>query len=524
VGESSAPGYALVVFACEGVEARVPTGSTLLDAARSAGVALDAPCGGMGACRGCRVTASGELSEPSKDELHHLSEEELARGVRLACRTQVRGDARVETPGVVFEDGTRLAAPAVGTGPFGVAVDIGTTTIVASLVDMGTGDEVAQVSRLNPQQPFGADVMSRIAASAGGGEAGLTAVLRAEIGAMLGELAPLAATGAIEEIAVAGNTVMLHFLAGADVGGLAAAPYEPEFIEARDVSAESLGLEAAGEATARLMPSISGFVGSDIVAGLVAVRVTEREAPTLLVDVGTNGEIVLSGPEGLVACSTAAGPAFEAAGIECGMRAGPGAIERVEVEGGQLRWKTVAGAAAMGICGSGLVDLVAALVREGSIDATGRMHTDADGGLSTELTEVEGVVRLELAPGVYLTQKDVRALQLAKGALTAGIDSLLAETAIAGDELREVLVAGAFGSHLDPEALVVLGIIPPSWAERVVFVGNAAKEGAARYLTDAADRAYAERIAGSTRTLDLATLPGFQERFMAATAFPESAG
>jgi uncharacterized 2Fe-2S/4Fe-4S cluster protein (DUF4445 family) len=506
---------ARVRFEPTGVEADVDTGSSVWHAARTADVVVDVPCGGAGLCRGCRVTVEGDVSQPDEHERAALSAEEIRSGVRLACRAVVQGDARVTV--------RRSPSPQTLTPPpdvsrleldrTGLAVDVGTTTLRAALVDTATGDIESVVVAPNPQASFGGDVMSRIARA----QHGELERMRSAAAEALGRLAVALQVDSFARAAVVGNPTMLHILLGEDPSGMGTAPYRAVFLEERDVDGVDIGLP---EGQVTLLPAIGPFVGADTVAGLLAARMRARHGATLYVDVGTNGEIVLGTPDGgLHATSAAAGPAFEGAGIECGMQAVTGAIERVRVESGQLELSVIGETPARGICGSGLADLVAVLLEEGLLAPTGELR-DVAGPLGERLFEADGVRALRVQGDVWLTQRDVRQVQLAKGALASAVELLVESAGIDDEDIEEVLIAGGFGTHLDPGSLVALGLIPPKWRERTVYIGEAALNGAARWLSDPQAASEAREIAKEGTVLELAGDPRFQERFLAALAFP----
>ncbi len=529
-----------VRFEPHGAVVRVVSGTTAHAASIAAGVAMDAPCGGLGRCGRCVVRVQGEVSPPTVDEVELLGTPQVARGLRLGCRVRLLGNAVVAlaAPGsirVVGEGvsaGFEVEAPwergieAVEGRPYllGAVIDIGTTTIVAALVDLDNGDELTRGGALNVQYPWGADVMTRITMAAHDGAEILHRPLVRQVERML--LALLEPLGAlpedIREIAVAGNTAMTNSFIGADLAPLASAPYEGAMTEAVYSSARRLGMERLTQAKCYVLPGVSAFVGADVVADLLATAPDPADGPVLLLDLGTNGEIVLVTADGMLAASAAAGPALEGAGIESGMRAEPGAVERAWIEGGELVVATIGGFQPVGICGSGALDLVAAMLDAGVLDASGRMHDDIGGAIGRRVFERDDlrafVVDAEFL--VVITQKDVRQIQLAKGAIRTAIDLLLAEAGLDAADVRDVLVAGGFGLHVDGRVLARLGMIPAVWADRLTFVGNTAKEGARVALVSSAARRRAEEIAERVRTLSLATHPDFQRRYIASLDFP----
>jgi uncharacterized 2Fe-2S/4Fe-4S cluster protein (DUF4445 family) len=403
----------------------------------------------------------------------------------------------------------------------GLAVDLGTTNIAASLVELATGRVVAGGARLNPQTAFGGDVIARLA-HALSGEAGRRELQTAAVSAIAGLAAELTdeAPQGIAEIAVVGNTVMQHLFLGLPVESLARAPYAPAVLAPVERAAAELGLSAAPGARVYVAPSVAGFVGGDHVAALLDVLADPPDGTWALVDIGTNTEIALIRGTRIVSASCASGPAFEGAGISRGMRAAPGAIDRVAIDGG-LCLHTIGEVPPVGICGSGVLSLAAAMKRAGLVNARGRLAADAPG-----VHERDGTRLLELdataAPPLAFTQHDVRAVQLAKGAIRTGLDLLLADAGIVAADLDHLLIAGAFGSRIDPGDAVAIGMLPDLPADRLRQIGNVAGTGASRLVVSLDARERAERLAGSIRYLELASVPGFDMTFAGNCLFRDA--
>jgi uncharacterized 2Fe-2S/4Fe-4S cluster protein (DUF4445 family) len=528
----------IVTFEPSGDQVEVAAGTTLSAAAAAAGVPMPVPCGGLGACGRCAVSASGALREPGPDERVLLSPGAVVRGARLACRARVAGDVTVRplraTPPAelrVVESGglgeVSVQQPErrgiFGPEPLvGTAVDVGTTTIVVALVDLRTGETLGSASALNPQHPFGHDVMSRITHAAITGADVLRAPVIGTVEDLtLGLLRDRGLTADnLRETAVAGNTTMLHLLLGLDPAPLGVAPYRPARTGAVERPASLIGFSRLGGAAAYVLPGTSAFLGADVTAGLLTTRLAEREGSALFIDLGTNGEIVLHTAKRLVGASTAAGPALEGASIDHGMRAETGAIERVGLDGDCLTVGTIGDADPVGICGSGLIDLVAVLLDTGVLDATGLLHDDAAHPIAARVSTRDGVRTFEVAPDVFLTQRDVRQVQLAGAAVASGIELLLEAAGITPADVGEVIIGGGFGLHVKADALARLGMVPLEWADRITYAGNTAIAGATRALLDAGERRVAEAIARHVETIDLASDPAFQARFIAALDFP----
>jgi len=529
-----------VRFEPTGETVEVAPGTTLRAAAKKAKAPVVSPCGGLGTCGRCAVSVSGEMEDPRRDELTLLTPEALARGTRLACQARVAGDVTVRPLRVVPPRemkivetgnlGTVSVEPPERRGLFGpspllgAVVDVGTTTLVASIVELRSGETLGSASALNPQAPFGHDVLSRITSVAEHGAKPLREPVADAIQDLIASVLADLGLGIerLREVALAGNTTMLHILLGIDPAPLGVAPYTPAHADAVEHPAATLGFTRLGNARAYALPGISAFLGADITAGLLTTRLPERETPALLLDLGTNGEIVLWTGERLLGASTAAGPALEGASIESGMLARGGAIESAELRGDELVLGTIDDLPAVGICGSGLIDLVAVLLDAGVIDTSGLMHDDVAHPLAAQVSVRDGVRAFEAASGVFLTQKDIRQVQLAISAVRTGIELLLQSAAVSTDAVDEVIVAGGFGLHVRGASLARIGMLPRIWADRVSYAGNTSIAGATRALLDGAERRRAEAIAHHTETVDLAAHPEFGDRFIAGLAFPSA--
>lgn len=532
-----------VRFEPEGVAVTVPRGSTLLAAAGAAGVAVDAPCGGIGRCGACRVLVSGGVSETGPTERGSLGAA-VRGGTRLAClalaegpgevvvRRIARGDVRAELgstgvpfvpPEVELPASRGIGIPAGRGRAIGVAVDLGTTTIAARLHALDDGRVIAEAGGPNPQARFGADVLSRVSRALEGDADDLRSAAALGVGSVVAGL--LAGAGGdqdhLAEMALVGNPAMVGLLLDQDLEALATASADGAGGPIV-TSTGAAGITGLPDVPLYVPPSASSFVGADCLAGVLATSLTTRRAPSLLIDLGTNGEVALAAGSRLLAASAAAGPAFEGAGLSSGMGAGPGAIESVWIEHGELRYATVGGVPACGICGSGLVDLLAVLLDAEILDSSGRLHPT--GPLASRVREdPEG--RLFVVDGdVSLTQMDVRAAQLAKAAVQTAVQVLLLESGTPPEGVGDVLVAGGLGSRVRPSALAAIGVIPQAWVDRVTFVGNSALDGASRVLLSSAARREVEEIAGATRVVPLATRADFQERFLGALAFEAALG
>jgi uncharacterized 2Fe-2S/4Fe-4S cluster protein (DUF4445 family) len=317
---------------------------------------------------------------------------------------------------------------------------------------------------------------------------------------------------------------MTHLLLGIDPASLGRAPYVPTDPAPAPVSAASLGWSAAPGAEVFCVPAVSAFVGGDIVAGLLATGLPDAEQVTLFVDMGTNGEIVLGSRHGLWACSCAAGPAFEGMGISAGMRAEPGAIDGAHVEDGRIRVTTIGDAPARGLCGSGVIDVAAAMLAAGVIDESGRFARETSAAPWREAlraTPTRFVLAENGAGEIAFTQRDVRQVQLAKGAVASGIRALLDAAGMSTADVQRVLIAGQFGHHVRRESLAALGLVPAALESRLEVAGNTSKSGAAMCLLSRAERVRTRTISGGVRHVELSTLPGFDRLLAESMAFPQ---
>lgn len=400
---------------------------------------------------------------------------------------------------------------------FGVAFDIGTTTVVGALVDLSTGEAIGAKAMPNPQSRWGRDVISRINAVLG--DARLCAEMsRSVVGACNSIIDSLRPEGGIKEITAAGNTVMTHLLLGVSPEPLSRVPYKPSFKEAKTLAAEESGFLTAG-ASLYTLPLIGGFVGGDTTAVIIALGLDKRPGVTLALDIGTNSEIVLCAGGAIYATSAAAGPAFEGGQISAGMSAAKGAISSVAIDPDGVRLEVIGSVAPIGICGSGVVDAVSGLIGAGVIDATGMIkgRDEVAGNLSNRIKGKDGINSFVLYKGpkgeITLTQQDVRALQSAKAAIKAGIMMLLKKAGLGISDIEKVYIAGAFGSNMKKEGLASIGILEKEWLDRVESAGDAALNGAVMALSDEGRRE-AEAAALKVKYVSLSGSAHFEREFI----------
>ncbi len=437
---------------------------------------------------------------------------------------------------LVIKDGEILNIETQEQKNYGLAFDIGTTTIVGLLVDLDTGKTVKVASRTNPQVVAGADVITRINYSINEND-GLTKLQKLVISAINEIINELCInmnydSNDIYSIALAGNAVMNHLLLGINPKSMAFAPYVPVYHFISDIKAKNLSLNINPSASVYILPNISGFVGGDIVALILAHKLLETEKITLGIDIGTNGEIVVGSKKRLLCCATAAGPAFEGGHITFGMRAANGAIDSVSIEGDKILYHVIGNVNPKGICGTGLIDLIAALLEIGIIDETGRIVSPDEidsvalpfkNRIRENGSQYEFVLvfKEEIKNGndIVLKQQDVRELQLAKGAISAGYSVLLSELGLEEKDIDEVLIAGAFGSYIKKESAMRIGLLPKISLDKVKSIGNSSSIGAKQYLVSDTKRKESIEIVKNTEYIELCLRPDFQEKFMDSMIF-----
>ena len=438
---------------------------------------------------------------------------------------------------VIGDEVVSVDRPSAAEACYGIAFDIGTTTLVGYLTDLVTGRTVAVASRANPQAAYGDDVIARIE-YCGNTKSGARTLQTLVLGAMNEMVAEACRKANIKptmvyEATMVGNTTMNHLLLRLPVKQIARAPFVAASASAHVVPAKDLGLKIHPRGRVYTAPLIASFVGADAVGVILATGLHESDRLRLAIDIGTNGEIVLGTRERLLACSTAAGPAFEGARIRYGMRAATGAIDRVDLVDEKLVLHTIDDAPAVGLCGTGLIDAVAALVEGGVVGPSGTMRSAADlaasrPALARRVVGADGDNGFLLADKketdsghpILLTQKDVREVQLAKGAMAAGVVTLLEEYGAKVGDVEEVLLAGAFGNFIRPDRALAIGLLPRVSVEKVKFVGNAAGTGARMLLVNRNLRQVADDVARGVEHVELSQRPDFQMRFAEAMFFP----
>lgn len=505
---------ATIYFVNENKRVELIEEETILEAGRRAGVHIKFPCGGNERCGKCKV---------------HVSD---GRGDVLACNTYVSGDVEVLTDinsseiekMQILQEGKSREASVNNCEEqkYGIAVDIGTTTLVASLVDCDSGEELEVISALNPQCEYGQDVMTRIQYTEEDKE-GMSTLYRGVQDEMNRMIETLCNRVGIEQtkitdVVYSGNTVMLHLATNKNPGSMGKYPYRMEMNGGMCIDSAEVGMQISDKGSVYLPPFISAFVGADLISGVLVCDLETQKGTTLFMDIGTNGEMVLATNGKLVATSTAAGPAFEGMDITFGMRASAGAIESFQIDDvASVTIQVVEGEKPIGICGSGLFDIVGELVRIGVIEKSGRFtkkteHLPED--IAKRITLYQGNRAFLIAEGVYLTQKDVRQIQLAKGAISSGIEALLGMGGVPVCQIDKVMIAGAFGYHLRVESMVNIGLIPEQLEEKVEFVGNTSKTGAIAFLLEEENRRRMERLVSKIEYINLSDYKNFEQLFV----------
>lgn len=483
---------------------------------------IQSPCGGKGTCGKCRIQVlEGSLPVKREDE-RFFTEEELAAGWRLACQAIPQEDLVIRL-GRQFENKIEVQAGFYGKtsekqefseNGFGFAVDIGTTTVAIQLYDLKNGKCLDTYTGLNGQRAYGADVIARIQAAVEGKEEELTEKICKELWKGMEHLrkAHGVSREQVKKIAIAGNTTMIHLLMGYPCEGLGRVPFTPYRLDTIQVSAGEIFPEMEGNTELLIYPGISTFVGADIVSGMCALSMGEGKKLQMLIDLGTNGEMALGNQDALLVTSTAAGPAFEGGNITWGTGSIPGAVCHAWQEDGSLKIRTIQDQPPVGICGTGVIELVSELVKAEEIDETGRLE-------EPWFEEGYPVVQNVRGEQIVLTQKDVREIQLAKAAVRAGIETLLSEYGVEASEVDTVYVAGGFGYCLDYEKAAAVGMFPQEFLGKLQAVGNSALQGAVQLLLDKEKIREAERIAARAKEIDLSVHPVFQEAYMDAMFF-----
>jgi len=542
----------------------VKKGTTILEAARKIGIVIESPCNAAGVCGKCKVKVPlSNLVNIIQDGKYQLSEEEQAQGFVLSCGARVMADLDVEVIsknsnktlqilnhgesfdieldsfikkeykdngktyvyageqiiGEEEEDTTSLI--------YGIVVDIGTTTLVATLVNINTGEELNSVSALNPQSIYAQDVLSRIKFASD--EKGLNIMYSSIIKEVSGLIEKNTKEAGIDkryiyEVIFSGNTSMIHLAANVNPYSLGKYPYSPVIRGGSYLSANDHKLNISSKGLIYLPPIISSYVGPDITSGILATRLQDRKGTTLFVDIGTNGEMVIARDGKLSSTSTAAGPAFEGMNITYGMRAQRGAIEYFNIEeDGSIEIKTIEDGVAIGICGSGLLDIVGELVANKVIGKSGRFVSIENSSLPEvlrgRLVKLDGKNAFKITESIFLTQKDIRQVQLAKGAIRSGIEFLMLSKNVEANQVDKIQIAGSFGYHLRSKSLTNIGLLPKEFEGKIDFVGNTSKSGGHAFLLNKEYRTEMENVVKEIEVIELSNGENFDKIFVKSLSF-----
>lgn len=498
-------------FLPDDIFADISVGTTILEAGRIAGLSLDAPCGGNGVCGKCKV---------------YIGDQEVK-----ACQYTVTEDLEVTLPGTpkasgILTEGVQgqIELNPVQSGEIHISADLGTTTIVVYLLDGKTGNILGTKSCLNPQYPYGADVISRIQAAQSGDFEKLTSLVRASFGKMIQELCQENGKrmDQIGTMAVVGNPAMQQLFLGISPENLTHPPFSPVLLKPQ-VQPLSEYFADAGNGVMLIVPDIAGYVGADTVSCILSTEMYRSKEMTLMIDIGTNGEMVLGNCDGLTACSTAAGPALEGGRISCGMRGGPGAVDHIWMEGDTVcssvigtqkifrRGMSGEKSEVKGLCGSGLIDGIAVMLEQGVLNKRGRIQKDYHGDDRNRI--------YDLTDQIFLSQEDIREVQMAKGAISAGIRLLAEFRGLELEEIDRVVLCGAFGTYMKPESAARIGLIPMELLPKVEAGGNAAGTGSRQIALNQDIFCLSGNLAEKTHALELASLPQFQRVYAKCMAF-----
>lgn len=545
-----------VKFLPAGAEISVAPGTNLYDAALTLGIQLRGECGGQGSCGQCVVKIEAGNCPPTPH--HSIAPERERRGYRLACAALVEGDCVVFVPeesllptadldfaAVVLTEDDRKRARALSgvtpsppethegiSRPLGLALDLGTTTVVAELVDLGTGDCRAQAAAYNRQLSCGADIISRITcAEREGGRDRLRNLALETINEIIRYLLNRAGidAGQVLHAAVAGNTTMIYLFLGMDPSPIRLESGPPVRTRYPTIPAREAGLAINPCATVMFAPGIGSYVGGDVLAGILACRMHESDNVTLFIDAGTNGEIILGNREWMMGCACSTGPAFEGVGIACGMMAAPGAIEEVHIReiNTAPRLTVIGGAPPKGLCGSGMIDLMAELFRHGILDRSCTLNTASR---CTRLEKRSGhrayLVRREGEEGasreIYLHDVDFKKLLRTKAAIQAAIRTMLKSVDLEAAAIQRIVIAGRLGEAIDAANAVAIGMMPSLPLDRFEYIGNGSLWGANLMLLSPERRAALDALADRITYLDLSTHPGYMEEYVASLFIPHT--
>lgn len=490
-----------VRFLSENRTAEVEPGTTIAQAAAAAGVNINLPCGGQGRCGKCSVTVGKEI-----------------RKRVLACQTQVEEDTEVMTQkagernkvvGVTDHRRVPIGDKTPVASGYGLAIDIGTTTVAVEIVDMDNHLALYRATGENRQRDRGEDVLARMQYSADGGTQELRGLVLSTINDLLHTFTE--GTRGINAVCVSGNTTMTHLFLGVDPSPIREPPYMPIFVKA-ETTGRGSGLDVGPDAAVYTMPAISSYVGGDVVSDIIVAGMDQEKATSMLIDVGTNGEIALGNSEMMLVCSSSAGPAFEGSKTTSGMLAQLGAIDGVRIEDGIVRYTVIGGGEPKGICGSGIIDLVAQMFSAGMIDRRGNLMEKANAK--------DGV--FTVAPGVVITQSEIMDIMLTKAAIYSAARTLVGSVGMGFGDLDRIYIAGGFGNFINLDSAITIGLFPDVDRSKYVYLGNASLGGAVNYLLSENVRSRTDEVSYSATYLDLSSEHRFYDEYTSAQFLPHT--
>ncbi|MDD4185241.1 MAG: ASKHA domain-containing protein [Candidatus Methanomethylophilaceae archaeon] len=490
-----------VRFVSEGKTAEVEPGTTIAQAAAAAGVNINLPCGGQGRCGKCSVTVGRDIKKRV-----------------LACQTRVEEDTDVTTQkveernkvvGVTDHRSIPVSDKTPVSRGHGLAIDIGTTTVAIEVVDMDNRLALYRATGVNRQRDRGEDVLARMQYSADGGTQELRGLVLSTINDLLHTFTE--GTRDINAVCVSGNTAMTHLFLGVDPSPIREPPYIPIFVKA-ETTGKGSGLDVSPDAAVYTMPAISSYVGGDVVSDIIVAGMDLESGTSLLIDVGTNGEVALGNSEMMLTCSSSAGPAFEGSKTRSGMLAQLGAIDGVRIDDGVVRYTVIGGGEPKGICGSGIIDLVAQMFAAGMIDRRGNLTEKADAK--------DGV--FAVAPNVVITQSEIMDIMLTKAAIYSAARTLVRSMGMGFSDLDKIYVAGGFGNFINLDSAITIGLFPDVDRSKYVYLGNASLGGAVNYLLSESARSRTDEISYSATYLDLGSDPAFYDEYTSAQFLPHT--
>ncbi len=508
-------------------------GANLLDALLKHKVFVESPCNKKGTCGKCKILIRNENFLISDLDKKFLNSAEISQGVRLTCDKVLDEDLEIDlikkaVKGKILTSGylPDFQIDKENTG-YGIAIDIGTTTVAMDLVDLENGRILASESMINPQNIYGSDVLTRITYQVENGDIAIKELKDLIVASINEGINSFKVDKTkIKEILVAANTTMAHFLLGVDARSLGKFPYKPSFTDLKDILASDVGISAGKDTRLITLPNLSAFIGSDIVAGAYVAGLNKFQGNVLFIDIGTNGEIVLSKNGKLVSCSCAAGPALEGMNVSYGMRSEPGAIEDLKITKNEIHLKVIDDVEAFGLCGSGILATIRELIKHNMILKNGAIiKKDAiseDDYRQKYIGETNRKREIIISenPRIIMTQGDIRSVQLSKGAILSGFMTLLAVSDLEMKDLDKILVAGQFGAHLPNTSLVGTGILPETVFSKIEYLGNTSKSGAYIALLNKEIRNEMEKLAEKMDYIELAVYKDYEKLFRESLYYP----